>query len=260
MQSAAELPKRATILSVSRQLGRLIFAITSALALGAASARALPTVYTIGDSTVQTWNSGYYPKAGWGQVLPKFFDSTRVNVVNKAVGGTSSKSFYNNYWSAVRNSLVSGDYVFIQFGINDRANDPERQTDAATTFKDYLRSYVNETRGRGANPVIVATLRRNAWNSDGVTVYDAYHGHPVAAREVAVEMNVPCVDLDGKSKVLMESLGKPTAPISSICILPRVSGRTIPTARLTTSIFRRRAPSRWPNSSPIPSVRAATPA
>jgi lysophospholipase L1-like esterase len=183
-------------------------AALAVFALTATKADAQPTIYTIGDSTVQTWASGYYPKAGWGQVLPKFFDTSHVNVVNKAVGGTSSKSFFTYYWTGVRNSLVAGDYVFIQFGINDRASDPERHTDAYTTFKDYLRRYVNDTRARGAHPVIVATLRRNSWNADGVTVYDAYHDHPIAARQLAAEMNVPCVDLDGKSKTLMEALGK----------------------------------------------------
>jgi lysophospholipase L1-like esterase len=161
----------------------------------------------VGDSTVQTWASGYYPKAGWGQVLPKFFDSTKANVVNKAVGGTSSKSFYDNYWSGVRSLIVTGDYVFVQFGINDAASDTARHTDAFTTFKDYLRKYVNETKARGGYPVIVATLRRNAWNADG-TVYNAYHDYPIAARQVASEMNVPCVDLDAMCKTLMESLGQ----------------------------------------------------
>lgn len=177
------------------------------LAFAPATVVALPTVYTCGDSTVQTWNSGYYPKTGWGQVLPKFIDSTKATVVNKAVGGTSSKSFYDNYWPGVRSLLVPGDYVFVQFGINDAAADAARRTDPATTFKDYLRKYVNETKAKGAFPIVVATLRRNAWNSDG-TVYDAYHGYPIAAREVAAELNVPCVDLDGMSKTLMQSLGQ----------------------------------------------------
>jgi lysophospholipase L1-like esterase len=182
-------------------------AIIATLGLAANSATALPTIYTVGDSTVQTWASGYYPKTGWGQVLPKFFDSTKVNVVNKAVGGTSSKSFYDQYWSGVKSLVVSGDYVFIQFGINDSATDTARHTDPYTTFKDYLRNYVNETKARGGNPVIVATLRRNAWNTDG-TVYDAYHDYPIAARQVATELNVPCVDLDAMCKTLMESLGQ----------------------------------------------------
>ncbi|HEX2854536.1 MAG TPA: GDSL-type esterase/lipase family protein [Opitutaceae bacterium] len=198
---ARELPRRPASFRCA-----LLSMVAAGVSLFAQSASAIPTVYTCGDSTVQTWASGYYPKAGWGQVLPKYFDSAQVSVVNKAVGGTSSKSFYDNYWTGVKNLLKSGDYAFIQFGINDSASDTARHTDASTTFKDYLRKYVNETKAKGAYPVIVATLRRNAWNSDG-TVYDAYHGYPIAAREVAAEMNVPCIDLDGKCRTLMQSLG-----------------------------------------------------
>ncbi|HYP16247.1 MAG TPA: hypothetical protein VEQ65_03470, partial [Opitutus sp.] len=58
-----------------------------------------------------------------------------------------------------------GDYVTVQFGINDSANDT-RHTDPATTFKDFLRRYVNETRALGAYPILVTTQNRNAWTSD----------------------------------------------------------------------------------------------
>lgn len=203
---AEESARRFTSAFIRRLVSFTPVAALAAIAF-APMTRALPVIYTCGDSTVQDWASGYYPKTGWGQVLPKFIDSTKVTVSNKAVGGTSSKSFYDNYWSGVKSLLKSGDYVFVQFGINDSATDTARHTEASTTFKDYLRAYVNETKAKGANPVLVATLRRNAWNSDG-TVYDAYHGYPVATREVAAEMNVPCIDLDGMCKTLMESLGQ----------------------------------------------------
>lgn len=161
-------------------------------------------IFTIGDSTVQDYNSGWYPLTGWGQVLPFFFDQG-VSVINKAVGGTSSKSFYENHWAPVKDQLQPGDFVFIQFGINDRARDERRAM--GEDFKNYLRNYVNESKAAGAHPVLVSTVRRNAWNADGKTMYDAYHEHPQLVREVAAEMNVPLVDLDQISKALMESLG-----------------------------------------------------
>lgn len=166
-------------------------------------------VYTIGDSTVQDYTAGYYPRKGWGQVLQNFFNSANVQIVNKAVGGTSSKSFYKNYWTAVKNSLVAGDFVFIQFGINDRNKaDTARYAPTGGIFEGYLTKFINEARAKGAFPVLVSTLRRNAWNADGVTVYDSYHDHPIAVRTVASQLNVPLIDLDAKAKVLMESLGK----------------------------------------------------
>ena len=171
-------------------------------------------IFTIGDSTVQDYTSGYYPRTGWGQVLQFFFDETYVVVDNRAVGGTSSKSFYNGYWktdgthSQIVDELSEGDYVFIQFGINDsKSTDESRYTDPQTTFKDYLTLYVEESQAKGAIPVIVATLRRNSWNDDG-TLYPAYHGYPIAARELAAELNIPLIDLDEVSAPLMLQLGK----------------------------------------------------
>lgn len=169
---------------------------------------AIIKIYTIGDSTVQDYTDGYYPRKGWGQVLPSFFNTANVQVINKAVGGTSSKSFYNNQWPAVRNLLVAGDFVFIQFGINDRATDTARKAPTGGVFEGYLTKFINETRAKGAFPVLVTTARRNAWNADGVTVYDSYHDHPVAVRTVAKNLNVPLIDLDAKLKIDMEAAGK----------------------------------------------------
>jgi lysophospholipase L1-like esterase len=173
------------------------------------AAGAIITVHTIGDSTVQIWNSGYYPKKGWGQVLQYFFNAANVVIDDKAVGGTSSKSFYDNYWTAVKNSLQAGDFVFIQFGINDAVKtDPLRYTIPMTTFKDYLTLYVNETKAKGAIPVLVSTLNRNAWNATTPpTVYAAYHDYPVATRQLAATLNVPLIDLDLMCTSLLQSVG-----------------------------------------------------
>ena len=167
------------------------------------------TVHTVGDSTVQIWASGYYPKKGWGQVLQYFFNSASVVIDDKAVGGTSSMSFYDNYWTAVKNSLKAGDFVFIQFGINDAVKtDPLRYTIPMTTFKDYLTKYVNETKAMGAFPVLVSTLNRNAWNATTPpTVYAAYHDYPVATRQLAATLNVPLIDLDLMCTSLLQSVG-----------------------------------------------------
>lgn len=165
---------------------------------------ALVRIYTIGDSTVQDYNAGYYPRKGWGQVLQSFFNATNVQIINKAVGGTSSKSFYKNQWPAIRNVLAAGDFVFIQFGINDRNSaDTARYAPTGGVFEGFLTKFVNE----GAFPVLISTLRRNAWNANG-TVYDAYHDHPIAVRTVAKNFGVPLIDLDAKAKKLMESLGQ----------------------------------------------------
>lgn len=152
-------------------------------------------VFTIGDSTVQDYNDGWAPRKGWGQMLQSFFSSADVQVINRAVGGTSSRSFYNSFWSGVKGEMKSGDFLFIQFGINDRAADETRRA-VGEDFKNFLRSYVNEARAMGVIPVLVSTVRRDAW-SNGLP-YDSYHEHPQLVRDVAAELNVPLIDLDKK--------------------------------------------------------------
>ena len=50
-------------------------------------------VHVIGDSTVCNYKDNAYPQTGWGQILGSFFDGSRVQVVNYAIGGRSSKTF-----------------------------------------------------------------------------------------------------------------------------------------------------------------------
>lgn len=197
---------------LSRLFAPVLACVTFALvgSLVTSRASAITTIYTVGDSTMSNYTAGNYPQSGWGQQFRFFFNSANVVVDNRAVGGTSSKSFYDNFWPGVRSRLRAGDFVFIQFGINDSAKtDPARFTSPFTTFKDYLTRFVNETKAAGAFPVLVSTQNRNAWNGTTPdTIYPAYHDYPVATRQLAGELRVPLVDLDQRCKALLESLGK----------------------------------------------------
>ncbi len=191
---------------VSQRFTKALFIGLGLLGLAQTQSYAVPTVYIIGDSTVASYSSGSI--RGWGQYMYYFISSSKATISDKAVAGTSSKSFYNTYWSAIKSSLKSGDYVMIQFGINDAATDTARHTDPSTTFKTYLTNFCNETKSKGAQPILVSTLCRDAWNSDGVTIYPAYHGYPVATRELASAINVPLVDLDKLSIAYCQAKGK----------------------------------------------------
>lgn len=178
------------------------------LSLAQSFAYAIPTLYTVGDSTVQIWAPGFFPKEGWGQVLPFFFDTTKVAIVDKGAGGTSSKSYYENQWPAVRSLLKAGDYVTIQFGINDSAADVARHTVPETTFKDFLTKFCNETKAKGAIPILISTLNRSSWETDGVTIHPAYHGYPIATRELAPAIGVPLIDLDKLCTTFLQAQGQ----------------------------------------------------
>lgn len=165
------------------------------------------TVFLIGDSTVSDYNAGYYPQTGWGKVLQPYFNQEKIMVDNRALGGRSSKSFYNDHWADVKKDIKAGDFVFIQFGINDRNKaDPNRYAPADGTFQDYMTRFARETQALGATPFFVATVVRNAW--DGTSIYEAYHEHPVITRELAQSLNIGLIDLDGAATQFLESVGQ----------------------------------------------------
>jgi fibronectin type 3 domain-containing protein len=164
------------------------------------------TVFVVGDSTVSDYNQYQFPQAGWGQLLGSFFDGN-VIVDNLAERGASSKSFFDEGWvNTVLNRIKPNDYLFIQWGINDRATDVPRHTDPFTTFEDYLSIYVNAARQHGAIPVLVTTQNRRSFNASGVSV-NAYGNYPEATRQVASRLSVPLVDLNTKSINLFTQVG-----------------------------------------------------
>ncbi|MBC7391538.1 MAG: T9SS type A sorting domain-containing protein [Opitutaceae bacterium] len=180
--------------------------------VGVTATGAIIKIYTIGDSTVQDYTAGYYPRRGYGQELPFFFNAANVQVINKGAGGTSSKSFYENQWPAIRSVLQPGDFVFIAFGINDRNTDPLRYAPTSVNggppiFEGFLTNFINDTKAKGAFPVLVTPSRRGSWQNG--QPYDAWHDHPIAVRNVAKSLGVPLIDLDAKQKVVMQLMGAP---------------------------------------------------
>ena len=70
----------------------------------------LPTFFIIGDSTLRS----DAPMRGWGQELGQFFNQAKINVVNRAIGGRSSRTFqYEGRWDKNLAELKKGDFVII---------------------------------------------------------------------------------------------------------------------------------------------------
>src|SRR5678816_3801573 len=85
-----------------------------------------PTLFLVGDSTVKNSTPG---QVGWGSEIDKYFDTTKINVVNRAIGGRSSRSFQaEGRWDLVLAELKPGDFLLIQFGHDDGAKpgDPKQ--------------------------------------------------------------------------------------------------------------------------------------
>ena len=126
-----------------------------------------PTVYLIGDSTMANKEENKRPETGWGQVLHNYF-SEEIQIENHAKNGRSSKSFYDEgLWQVVKEKLKPGDYVFIQFGHNDsKDHDPRRFTVPATGYRHQLVRYIEESRNKGAHPVLLTSIVRRSFNTD----------------------------------------------------------------------------------------------
>lgn len=163
-------------------------------------------IFTIGDSTMANKKEDVYPETGWCQVLDQYFDET-VTVENHALNGRSSKSFINEgRWQAVLDSLQPNDYVFIQFGHNDQKyKDSTRFTIPFETYSENLEMFVNESREKGANPILFTSIIRRKFENG--ELIDTHGDYPVATRQVAEKLNVPLIDLQKITEKWVNDIG-----------------------------------------------------
>lgn len=167
-----------------------------------------PVLFLIGDSTMANKeNPDKNPEYGWGQVLPQFFTSG-IDIRNHAVNGRSSKSFRTEgRWAAVERQLKKGDFVIIEFGHNDqKLKDSTKFTNPYTQYRANLERYVNETRAKGAIPILMTSIVRRNFNENGVLI-DTHKEYPLVVRMVANDMKVPFVDMQLLTEQLEISFG-----------------------------------------------------
>jgi lysophospholipase L1-like esterase len=170
------------------------------------SSKQAPTIFLAGDSTVTNQPSGQYPSAGWGQVLPYFFNN-EIAISNHACSGRSSKSFiFEQRLETILKHIGEGDFLLIQFGHNDSKED-ERGTDPFSSFQEYLKQYIDGARAKGASPVLISPMHRRIFNSEE-SIVDSHGDYITAIKQLGIEENVSFIDLAAKSKVLFEKVGK----------------------------------------------------
>lgn len=200
------------------------------IALALTSGKHQTTIFVIGDSTAAEKDKYKTdPERGWGMVLQGFFDED-IRVENHARNGRSSKSFINEgRWQKVLDNIKPGDYVLIQFGHNDEKSGETRHTDPGTTFDYNMERFVNETRAKGAYPVLLnAVVRRCFWTNapkndddeklrnttyDGQeritsdTLIDTHGAYVVAPKNVARKMKVPFINATKITHDIEQRLG-----------------------------------------------------
>jgi lysophospholipase L1-like esterase len=152
------------------------------------------TLFLAGDSTMQNYKEHETPMRGWGQYLHEFFNE-EVKVVNKAIGGRSTRSFIKEgRWQAIMDQVKPGDYVFIQFGHNDQSSKPERYT-SPEDYRINLIKFITEAKARNVNPVLLTPITMRIFNDDG-TVRNGLGVYPTIVREVAADMDIPLIDMN----------------------------------------------------------------
>lgn len=179
----------------------------------------LPTLYLIGDSTVR----GGTDHRGWGDEIAAFFDTNKINIVNHAMGGRSSRTFQNEgRWDASLSLMQKGDYLLIQFGHNDtspinepppvnsktrargtiRGNGEETETvdniltgkrEVVHSYGWYLRKYMRDAKAKGVTPIICSPVSFQNWSEGKIVRVLSEHGK--WAREAALQEGESFIDL-----------------------------------------------------------------
>jgi lysophospholipase L1-like esterase len=198
----------------------------------------LPSLILIGDSTVrngrddgQGKGKGQEGQWGWGNPIAEYFDLSKVNVVNRALGGLSSRTYVTSgRWDSTLKFIKPGDVVMLQFGHNDSSpvNDNSRargtlrgigdeseaiknmltgKDEVVHTYGWYLRKYINEIKARGAIPIVVSPIPRKMWGEDGMVPRDKarYAGW---AEQVARAEKVGFIDLNERAAAKYDELGR----------------------------------------------------
>ena len=168
------------------------------------------TVYLIGDSTCATKTESARPETGWGEKLGQHFKKG-VTVDNRALNGRSTKSFRDQgHWDKILETLKPGDFVFIQFGHNDQKKSKPQVYSDPQTFSENLKRYIDETRAKGATPVLLTSIVRRKFDENGRLVNTLKH-YTAATRQVAKQTGTPMIDMDEKTRTLIQEMGPETS-------------------------------------------------
>jgi lysophospholipase L1-like esterase len=155
------------------------------------ASKKLPTLWIAGDSTLKS-NA---PMRGWGQDLGTFFDPKKINVVNRAIGGRSSRTFFTEgRWKEILDGIKPGDFVIIQFGHNDvgplddkgkfrgsikgigdeteKVTKPDGSVEEVHSYGWYLKEMVRSAREKKAGVILCSPVPHMKFDRDGKFVHD----------------------------------------------------------------------------------------
>ena len=192
-----------------------------------------PVLFLVGNSTMRTGTlgNGNNGQWGWGFYAGDYFDPDKITVENHALGGTSSRTFYNRLWPDVIKGVRPGDWVIIELGHNDngpydsgraRASIPGVGTDSLNvtiketgvketvyTYGEYMRRFIRDVKAKGGHPILFSLTPRYAYeDKDSTIIKRVNKTFGLWAKQIAEEHNVPFIDLNDISARKFEKFGK----------------------------------------------------
>ncbi len=185
----------------------------------------LPTLVIAGDSTAAPGDPAH---RGWGAVLVDFFDTSKLNIINCAVGGRSFRTFYGEgKWKQIVDALKPGDFVIIEFGHNDggNPNSPPYRGDVpgigdntvdvtkpgsstpetVHSFGWYLRTFIHDVKSKNATPIVSSPTVRDQYH-DG-KIERAMGHYNEWEKQIAAEEKVAFFDHTNSTADLLEKMG-----------------------------------------------------
>jgi len=191
----------------------------------------LDNVFLVGDSTVRNGaGDGSNDEWGWGDLLTEQLENKKVNVINRAVGGFSSRTFVTSgHWQRALNMMKPGDHVLIQFGHNDASaiNDNSRargsikstgeeirvidnqltkQAETVHSYGWYLRKMIGEAKARGITPIICSPVPRKIWQNGRIKRH--HNSYQQWSQQIARQSNTMFFDLHNLVANQYDQLGK----------------------------------------------------
>ncbi len=163
----------------------------------------VPTLFLCGNSTVVDQDTE--PWASWGQMITRWFGD-QIAVANFAESGETASTFIAaNRLAKALSMMKAGDYLIAEFGHNDQKQRGPGMG-AYYNFATALKTFIDETRARGATPIFVTPTQRRSFK-DG-RIQETHADYPEAMEWVARRENVPLIDLHSMTRTFYEALGE----------------------------------------------------
>jgi lysophospholipase L1-like esterase len=166
------------------------------------------TLWVAGDSTA----SAYGPASaqqGWGEHLSDFLNP-RVTVNDQGFAGRTVVTFLaSSHWTTITGGLRAGDYVMIEFGINDSSTAGGRLV-SIPDFTTGLETMVDAILAKRATPIMVTPSALQYW-VNGVETDVREAPYCAAMKSVAAEKNIVVDDLNVLSVAYLNKIGQTAA-------------------------------------------------